>query len=105
MVKLPLYCKSAFISPANVKAAQLQLWENSCSLALGSLRCWGDMFQGMVQHWCLELFWQHQRRVQLGFSSQLETLKGTGPSLLLQSAGVKGRQRVSGSPGAVRVCR
>lgn len=45
------------------------------------------------------------QRVQLGFSSQLETLKGAGPSLLLRAAGMKGRQVVSGSPGAVRVCR
>lgn len=34
VVELHLYWKSAFISPANVKAAQLQLWGNSCSVGL-----------------------------------------------------------------------
>lgn len=54
----------------------------------------------------IELFWQHQR-VQLGFTSQLEMLKGAGSSLLLQGGrGGRGRCQealgLSGSAGETR---
>lgn len=39
----------------------------------------------------------------MGSFSQLEMLSRAGPALLLQAGGTKGREMVSGSPGAVRV--